>query len=161
MFFDRSTKTPLRRLALFCALITLAISAVAAPGQVSVEDAWVRGTVQGQNATGAFMHLRSDSGATLIGVETADARAVEIHEARMTGNVMTMRPVKRLDLPAGAAVDLRPGGYHLMLIDLKRPLKEGDTVLIKLKLEGKDKTPQELEVKAEVRALTASGHVEH
>ena len=137
--------------------IALALGlAASAQAQVSVSDAWVRGTVEGQKATGAFMQLKSPGGATLIAAESPVAGAVEIHEMRMEGNVMRMRALPRLELPAGQAVDLKPGGYHIMLMNLKAPLKKGESVPIRLKFQGQDGKPQEVEVKAEVRDLTAS-----
>jgi len=131
--------------------------AASAQAQVSVSGAWARGTVEGQRATGAFMQLRSADGAALVGAESPVAGVVEIHEMRMEGNVMRMRAVPKLELPAGRAVDLKPGGYHIMLMNLKAPLRKGESVPIKLKFQGKDGKPQEVEVKAEVRDLTASG----
>ena len=131
--------------------------AASAQAQVSVSGAWARGTVEGQKATGAFMQLRSTDGAALVGVESPAAGVVEIHEMRMEGNTMRMRAIPRLDLPAGQAVDLKPGGYHIMLMNLKAPLKKGESVPIRLKFQGKDGKAQEVEVKAEVRDLTASG----
>lgn len=137
--------------------------AAAAQAQVSVSGAWARGTVEGQKATGAFMQLRSAGGAALVGVESPVAGAAEIHEMRMEGNTMRMRRIPKLELPAGQPVDLKPGGYHIMLLNLKAPLRKGESVPIKLKLQGKDGKPQEVEVKAEVRDLTASGggHSKH
>lgn len=138
-------------------LVGLSLAAASASAQVTVSDAWVRGTVQGQKATGAFMQLRSSDGASLVGAESPVAGTVEIHEMRMEDNVMRMRAVPKVELPAGQAVELKPGGYHVMLMDLKAPLKQGDTVPIRLKLRGKDGKPQEVEVKAQVRDLAASG----
>jgi copper(I)-binding protein len=143
------------RSAWFVAL-TLGLAA-SAQAQVSVSGAWARGTVEGQKASGAYMQLKSADGATLVGVESPVAGAVEIHEMRMEGNTMRMRAIPKLDLPPGQAVDLKPGGYHIMLMNLKAPLKQGESVPIRLKFQGKDGKPQEIEVKAEVRALTAGG----
>jgi copper(I)-binding protein len=138
--------------------VALVAAAIAAPAwaQVTVSAPWVRGTVQGQKATGAFMQLKSADGAALVAAESPVAGIVEIHEMKMEANVMRMRAIPKLDLPAGRAVELKPGGYHVMLMDLKQPLKAGDSVPIKLKFQGKDGKPQELEVKAEVRDLTAA-----
>ena len=82
---------------------------------------------------------------------------------RMDGNVMRMRAIPTLDLPAGQTVELKPGGYHVMLMDLKAPLKKGEIVPIRLKLRGKDGKSEEVEVKAEVRDLDAGGqsHMKH
>jgi copper(I)-binding protein len=129
----------------------------AAEAQVSVSGAWARGTVEGQKASGAFMQLKSADGATLVGAESPVAGVVEIHEMRIEGNMMRMRAIPKLELPAGQAVDLKPGGYHIMLMNLKAPLKKGESVPIKLRFQGRDGKPQEVEVKAEVRDLTASG----
>jgi len=131
--------------------------AALAQGQVEVKAAWVRGTVQGQTSSGAFMELKSTEGATVVGVEASVAAIVEMHEMKMAGNVMKMRAVSRIDLPAGKTVELKPGGYHVMLMGLKRTLKKGDIVPMKLRIEGKDKRVKTLEIRAEVRDLTAAG----
>ena len=135
-----------------------AAAAASAPAwaQVEVKSAWVRGTVAAQKTTGAYMEISSARGASLVGAESAAAGLVEVHEMSMDGNVMRMRAVPKLDLPAGKTVELRPGGYHMMLIDLKRPLKKGDRVPLRLKIENKDKTVSTVEVKAEVRDATAA-----
>jgi periplasmic copper chaperone A len=135
--------------------LAAAAAAAAAQAQVTASDAWVRGTVEGQKATGAYMQLRSTDGATLVGVESPAAGIVEIHEMRMEGDTMRMRAVQKLDLPPGRAVELKPGGYHVMLMDLKAPLKKGETVPIKLKVRNKSGETQYIDVKAEVRDVTA------
>ena len=83
------------------------------------------------------------------------AGVVEVHEMTMEKDVMKMRAMKGLDLPAGKSVELKPGGYHVMLMDLKQQMKEGDTVPMTLVVEGKDKKRSTIEVKAAVKALTA------
>jgi copper(I)-binding protein len=145
---------PLVRWLVFGAAVATA-AAVQAQG-VSASGAWVRGTVPGQTATGAFMQLRSADGAAIIGADSPVAGIVEIHEMRMEGNTMKMRAVQKLDLPPGQAVELKPGGYHVMLMDLKGPLKKGDTVPIRLKVQSKSGQTQEIEVKAEVRDLASA-----
>jgi len=82
---------------------------------------------------------------------------VELHTMKMEEGVMKMRAVPRIELPAGQAVKLAPGGYHVMLLDLKQQLKPGDTVPITLTLEGRDKAKSSLEVKARVREVKAGG----
>jgi copper(I)-binding protein len=133
-------------------LVLLAATA-AAHGQVEVRAAWVRGTVDGQTTAGAYMELTSDQRASLVGAESPAAGSAEIHEMKMEGNVMRMRAVPRLELPPGKTVELKPGGYHMMLVDLKRPLKKGDLVPILLKVELSDKTIRTIRVVAEVREL--------
>ena len=140
------------------ALVALASTLAAAPlavAQVTVSDPWVRGVVPGQMATGAFMRLTAAADATLVDAASPAARIVEIHEMKMEGGVMKMSAIDRLPLPAGKAVDLKPGGYHVMLMDLVAPLKEGDTVPITLTVADKAGRTQKVEVRATVRPLTA------
>ena len=145
---------------LFAAAVMFASTAAFA--QTAVTDAWVRGTVAGQKATGAFMQIRSASGGALLSASSPVAGIVEIHEMAMDNNVMRMRAIQKLDLPANRAVELKPGGYHIMLMDLKQPLAKGATVPVTLKVQGADGKTETIEVRAEVRDLTAqpaaSGH---
>ena len=101
--------------------------ALPAAAQVTVTDAWVRGTVPQQMATGAFMQLKSAKDAKLVEASSPVAGVVEIHEMKLENNVMRMRAVTALSLPAGRTVELKPGGYHVMLMDLKRQMKEGES----------------------------------
>jgi copper(I)-binding protein len=135
-----------------CALF--ATGALAA--DVDVKSAWARGTVPAQQVGGVFMELTSKVGAVLVGVTTSVAEDAEVHEMRLEGGVMKMRPAPRLDLPAGQTVSLKPGGYHIMLMGLKQQLKAGETIPLTLKLERKDNKIDSVEVKAEVRGLNAS-----
>lgn len=129
--------------------------------QTSVTDAWVRGTVAQQKATGAFMQITSAKGGKLMAVSTPTAAVAEIHEMTMDGSTMKMRALPWLALPAGKAVALKPGGHHLMLMDLKAPLKAGDQVVLTLVIEGQDGRRETLEVKAPVKALGSSGGHQH
>ena len=138
--------------------VLLLAAAGVAYGQVEARAAWVRGTVSGQTTAGAYMKLTSDRRASLLGAESPAAGRAEIHEMSMEGNVMRMRPVPRLELPPGKTVELRPGGHHMMLVDLKRPLKKGDLVPIRLKVELSDKTIKTIQVLAEVRDLAATSY---
>ena len=99
---------------------------------VKVEGAWARASVQGQKGTGAFMQLTAKDGARLVRAESPAAGVTEVHEMKMEGDVMKMRAVPALDLPAGKTVELKPGGYHVMLLDLKAPLQKDSTVPITL-----------------------------
>ena len=137
------------------ALASLFIGNVAA-ADLEVKDPWVRGTVPAQKVTGAFMQLGSKGGVTIVGAASPAAGVVEIHEMAMDGGVMKMRAVQRLDVQPGKPAELKPGSYHVMLIDLKKPLAKGDVVPITLKVEGKDQKVERVEVKAEVRDLTAA-----
>jgi copper(I)-binding protein len=135
----------------------LFVLSAAASAQTVVKDPWVRGTVAQQKATGMFAQLTSAGGGKLVSASSPVAGVVEIHEMAMEGNVMKMRAIPGLDLPAGKAVDLKPGGYHVMLLDLKQELKAGDTVPVTLVIEGKDGKRETVEVKAPVKQL-AAGH---
>jgi len=97
-----------------------------------VEGAWARASVQGQKATGAFMRLTAQDGARLVRAESPAAGITEVHEMKMEGDIMKMRAVPALDLPAGKTVELKPGGYHVMLLDLKAPLAKGASVPLTL-----------------------------
>jgi copper(I)-binding protein len=142
-------------------LATLLLAGGAALAQTSVKDAWVRGTVAQQKATGAFMQITSTQGGKLVSAQSPLAGIAEVHEMAMDGNVMKMRAVPALELPAGKAVELKPGGYHVMLMDLKQPLKDGDSVPLTLVIEGKDGKRETLEVKAAVKSPAAQGATEH
>lgn len=137
------------------ALLVLA-SACTFAADLEVKTPWVRGTVAGQKATGAFMELSSPAGTTLVGVSSPLAGIAEVHEMKMDGGVMKMRAAPRLDIPAGKAVSLAPGGYHVMLMDLRQPLKAGGVVPLTLQVENKAGKVENVEVRAEVRELTAS-----
>jgi len=134
----------------------LALLAQAALAQTTVKDPWVRSTVAEQKATGAFMQITSASGGRLVSASSPAAGVVEIHEMAMDGNTMRMRAVPALDLPAGKAVELKPGGYHVMLMDLKAPLAAGASIDLNLVVEGKDGKRETLALKAPVRALGAA-----
>jgi copper(I)-binding protein len=138
--------------------LVAALLAGAAHAQVQVQDPWVRGMVGTQKATGAFMRLTSPTAARLVGASSPVAGVVEIHQTKMEGGVMRMRPVEAIELPAGKAVELKPGGYHVMLMQVPRPLKEGETVPMTLVVEGKDGKRQMIEVKAPVKALATPAH---
>ncbi len=146
----------------FIVSAVLVVASGAAAAQVQVKDAWARPALQGQMATGAFMSLMSSDGARLVGVSSPVAGVVEIHEMVMEGSVMKMRAIPGLDLPPGRSVELKPGGYHVMLMDLKRPLKAGDRVPVELRLETRDKRlvtqPIEVVVATRAPATAADAH---
>lgn len=135
-------------------LLSLTASAWAqVPANVEVKDAWVRATVAQQKTTGAFMQLTAQADTRVVQVSSPIAGVVEIHEMAMDKDVMKMRAVPALPLPAGKAVELKPGGFHVMLMDLKGPVKAGDVVPVTLVLESKDGLRSTLEVKATARPL--------
>ena len=150
-------------------LLSLTASAWAqAPANVEVKDAWVRATVAQQKATGAFMQLTAQADTRVVQASSPIAGVVEIHEMSMEKDVMKMRAMPALALPAGKTVELKPGGYHVMLMDLKGPVKAGDVVPVMLVLEGKDGQRSTLNVQATARPLgnaaaapAAAGHSQH
>lgn len=128
----------------------------ATQAQVTVNEPWVRATVPQQKATGAFMNLSATSSARLVSAKSPAANIVEIHEMVMEGNLMKMRAIPGIEIPAGQTLSLKPGSYHVMLIDLKQQIKDGDTVPITLVFEGLDKKQQTLEIKATARPLNSA-----
>lgn len=136
-------------------LTGFASPSLAADATIKVEDAWVRATVPNQHATGVFMRLTSPDTGRLVAVESDAAKHVEVHEMAMQDNVMKMREVPAIDLPAGKPVDLKPGGYHVMLIDLARQITPGDHVQLTLIVEDAKQQQHRVAVTAEARALNA------
>ena len=139
-------------------IASLAATVHNASAQTVVKEAWVRGTVAQQKATGAFMQLTSTQGGKLVSVASPVAGVVEIHEMSMEGNVMKMRAVAGVDLPAGKPVELKPGGYHVMLMDLKQQAKVGESIALTLVVEGKDGKRETIAVNAPVKALDTGAH---
>lgn len=115
-----------------CAAATLSSAALA---QVTVSDAWLRATVPVQKTAGAYLTLQSVQAARLVGATSPLAGRVEMHQMEMSGQTMKMKAVDGIDLPAGRKVDLAHAGYHLMFLELKGQLKEGDTVPVTLTVE--------------------------
>lgn len=127
---------------------------------VEVKDAWVRGTVPAQKATGAFMDITGKSAARLVAAESSVAGVVEIHNMTMKDGVMRMFPVDAIDVPEGKTVKLAPGGYHVMLMALKQQMKAGERVPLKLTFELPDKRRETVELSVEVRDI-AGGRARH
>lgn len=135
----------------------LAVTASAwAQSTVKVEDAWVRGTVAQQKSTGAFMRLTAQKDVRLVSASSPVAGVTEVHEMAMDKDVMRMRAVPALPLPAGKTVELKPGGYHVMLLDLKGAVKAGDSVPLTLVFEDAQAKRETLELQLPVRALGAA-----
>lgn len=136
---------------------------------ISTSGAWARATVPGQQASGAYLDIVSSEGGALVGAASPVAGVVEVHQMLLDGGVMKMRAAPRLPLPAGEKVSLKPGGYHIMLMDLKQPLREGDTIPLTLKVEGKGGKVSTVDVQAEIRSPSGAaagsddmhGHMHH
>ncbi len=137
---------PLIAAALAAAFVTNAFAQ-----HITVTDAWTRATVQGQKATGAFMKITAKDNAKLVGVSSPVAGVAEIHEMKMDKDVMKMAALPNgLDLPAGKAVELKPGGYHVMLMDLKSPLAKDTTVPVTLTFQDAKGVKSQMELKVPV-----------
>jgi copper(I)-binding protein len=126
--------------------------------QVKVEGGWARATVQGQNATGAFMKITAPQATRLVAVSTPAASVAEIHEMKMEGSVMKMRAIPVLDLPANQTVELKPGSYHLMLMDLKAPLVKDGSVALTLVFKDAKGTESKQQVSVPVTTGMPQGH---
>lgn len=145
----------IKRAVLAVSLLGLAFQASA---QTKVDDAWVRATVPTQSASGAFMTVTADSDSKLLSVASPVAKDVQIHEMTMKNDVMSMGPVKSVDLPAGKAVSFDPNGYHVMLMGLTAQLKEGESVPLTLTVENAKGEKETIKVEAQARALNAPDH---
>jgi len=139
-------------------LLSIALMAFAASiqaqdakvGSIKIENAYVRATAPGQPAAGAFMKIDNSGAADqLLSASSPAAGEVQLHQMSMEGNVMKMGQVKDIAVPANGSVDLKPGGYHIMLMNIKAPLKAGETVPVKLKFAKAG----EVEVKLPVNAV--------
>jgi copper(I)-binding protein len=140
-------------------LSTLLLAAGLASAQtapVKIEGAWARATVPGQQGTGAFMNITAREGLRLVGLTSPVAGVAEVHEMKMEGDVMKMRAIPGLDLPAGQTVQLKPGSYHLMLMALKQPLVKDSTVPVTLRFQNVKGVESKLELMLPV-ALKAPG----
>ena len=128
-------------------------------GTLKIDNPYTRITVAGQKVGGAFMKVENKGAADkLIGATSTVAKEVQLHTMSMDGNVMRMREVKAIDVPANGEVRLAPGGLHLMLIDIKAPLKKGDMVPVKLKFEKAGEVEVKFHVKDERPNHGEAGH---
>lgn len=117
--------------------------------QIKVENAWVRATVAGQQSTGAFMKITSPEPVRLLSVSTPVAKTNEIHEMKLVGDVMKMRAhPDGVDIPANTTLELKSGGYHLMMMEMDQPIKAGEVVPLQLQFINAKGKPQTLTVNA-------------
>jgi copper(I)-binding protein len=126
----------------------------AVAGEVSISDAWARATAPGQDSAAVAMHITSQKEASIIAVSSADSKTVEIHSMSHENGMMKMRALEVFPLKARQEVALGSDGNHIMLIGLKKPLKEGDSVKLTLTLLFADKHKEAIEVKAVVKPMT-------
>lgn len=129
-----------------------------ASAATQVDNAWVRATVAGQHASGAFMDLTASSDSKLVEVQSPVAKNVQIHQSSMHNDVMSMQQVDAVALPAGQKVSLDTHGYHVMLMELTGQIKAGDKVPLTLIVENAKGEKETIKVEAQARALNAPDH---
>lgn len=142
---------------------SLLFVSLAASAEIIIKDAWVRTTVAEQKVTGAFMQITSDKAVKLVAANSPAAETTEVHEMSMQGDVMKMRQVNEVVIDAGKSVELKPGSYHIMLMNLKKPVQAGSIVNLNLEFLDTDGKKQIIKVKAEARAAVKqdAGHANH
>jgi periplasmic copper chaperone A len=140
---------------------SLLISFASYARDIEVSVGWIRATAPGQDQGGADLSIISKQSATLVGASSPVCKVVQLHTMTSEGGMMRMREVKAIELPAGKRVNLRESGYHLMLIGLKVPLKEGDTVPLTLSIKVGKQGVMKVETTAEVKSLTATEATSH
>jgi copper(I)-binding protein len=151
-----------RALRALCVLAALAAPAAFAQStSVKVENAWARASAPGQKAGSVYVDLTSASDAALVAARSPLAARAELHSMSTEGGVMRMRALPRVELPAGRTVKLAPGGMHVMLVDLKQPLKAGDKVPLTLSVQSSGMSLTTLKIEAEVRAVGAANPHQH
>lgn len=143
--------------------VSLLFVSLAASAEIIIKDAWVRTTVAEQKVTGAFMQITSDKVVKLVAANSPAAETTEVHEMTMQGDVMKMRQVNEVVIDAGKSVELKPGSYHIMLMNLKKPVQAGSIVNLNLEFLDADGKKQIIKVKAEARAAVKqdAGHANH
>jgi periplasmic copper chaperone A len=135
-------------------LVALAIASAAShaqsKGDVRIENPWARATVPGAAVGGGYLVIRNNRAAPdrLVAATSPASARVEIHEMAMEKDIMRMREVKSVEVPAKSAVEFKPGGFHLMLVELKAPLRKGDKVPVLLRFEKAGEIKVELSVEA-------------
>ena len=150
--------TLIRSIATAVCVTGLAFTSWAQAQNVEVQNAWARATVQGQKASGAFMTLTAQTPGRLVSVSSPVAGVAEVHEMKMEGDVMKMRALTNgLELPAGKPVELKPGGYHVMLMDLKLPLQKDTTIPVTLVFKDAKGVETKKEVKLPVSQTAPAG----
>ena len=135
-----------------------AADAPARTADVRIDHAWARATLPAQMASGAYMTVTSATAARIVSVSSPLAGVAQVHQMSMQGTTMKMRAVDALDLPAGKPVELKPGGYHVMLMDLKQSLKKGDKLPLTLRIEGANKKIAEQTVLLDVLDAPPTEH---
>jgi copper(I)-binding protein len=139
-------------------MLLLALAATPAAAQIKVEDAWMRATPPGAKLAAGYVTIRNAGAADrLVGISSPAAERVETHITMHEGDVARMREVKGYDVPAGGTLELKPGGAHLMFVNIKAPMTEGTSVPATLKFQRAG----EIKVEFQVRPLAGGEHHGH
>jgi copper(I)-binding protein len=150
----------MKRLSIIAALQILTAGGAFAADSVKVYDAWARDTVPGATVSAAYMNIKSDAPVRLVKAESSIAGVAEIHKMEMKDGIMKMQAVDAVEVLPGKVVELKPGGYHIMLMMLKDQIKAGGKVPLTLTFEdaGKKQTVIKVEAKAQARAEQEHKH---
>jgi hypothetical protein len=151
----------LPRLLLAFALVIGNIVAPAFAGDIEVSGGWIRASAPGQDQGGVDLSIISKRSATLVGASSPVCKTAQLHMMTNENGMMKMREVKAIELPAGKRVNLRESGYHVMLLGLKAPLKEGEAVPLTLSIKVGKQGVIKVKTTAEVKSLTATGPTSH
>ncbi len=122
-----------------------------AKADIVISDAWLKPTIAGKTVTSAYLKISTDKPVKLIGGSAKLASSVEIHEMKMDGDVMRMRQIEELPILPHSPTELKPGGLHLMLVGLKKPIEENSMVLIRLTFKAEDGQKKNISVKAKAK----------
>jgi copper(I)-binding protein len=149
----------MRKLSLIHAVLLTGLATTALADTVKIENAWVRATAPGQKVAGGFLDLTADTDMKLVGGSSPASSTLELHIMKMDGGVMEMRQIQEIALPKGKTVSLQPGGLHIMFIDLKQQIKEGDKVPVTLTVQNA--AGKEQQIRVEAQAMRAGGMAHH
>ena len=138
--------------------VSFTVQAQTAEPSLRVFDVWAKTTVPGGSVSAAYMHIKSASPLKLVKAESTIAGIVEIHDMKMNDGVMQMKALDAVDVPAGKLVELKPGGMHIMLMKVKKPITPGDKVPLTLTFEAAGKKPVVVKLDVIARENTSSGH---
>jgi copper(I)-binding protein len=148
----------MKRLSVIAALFSAAAGAAFAADSAKVYDAWVRDTVPGAMVSAAYMRIKSDAPMKLVKAESPLAGVTEIHKMEMKDGIMKMQAVDAVEVLPGKVVDLKPGGYHIMLMMLKDQIKAGAKVPLTLTFEDASKKQTVIKVEAKAQARDVQEH---
>ena len=144
-----------------CALLSAASTTHAGktdPASPAITNAWVKASLPGATVSAAYMQIKSAQPLKLVKVETPVAGIVEIHNMTMKDGVMEMKAMDAVDIPANRMVELKSGGIHVMLMQVKQPIRAGDKVPLTLTFEGADKKPLVVRIDAVAQDAGTGGH---